>query len=250
MSWSIAIVCEAPADRDTAAALATRAACEAFPDWMQPEYLTYRGLRPADPHLFWRDVRALARRDRANVAGFMRGAPPSPDAHAAARALLLIARRRDDGDNVDAVLLVRDSDSDPDRRHGLEQARDHEPWPFPVVVGLAHPKRECWHVCGFEPADAAEEAAVARLTAELGPDFRRKTEALTAKHDPANDKRSAKRVLGELTGGNSDREARCLTGLSLVELAGRGRNNGLADFLEDVKARLLPLFGHVPPGPT
>lgn len=245
MSWSIAVVAEAPADRDTAATLATRAASEAV-DWMQPEYLTFRGRLPTDEVLRWRQVKPLAVEHGVEVIGFMQGEPASPDAHTAAKALLLIARRRDDGDDVDAVLLIRDSDGERDR-DGLEQARRYEPWPFRVVIGLAHTKRECWHICGFEPAGAAEEEVVARLTTELGSGFRRKTESLTAKHDPANNTRSAKRVLSELTGGDAAREAACLTALPMDELVDRGRNNGLADFLAEVKQHLLPLFGGPPP---
>lgn len=244
MSWSLAVVAEARADRATAAGLVTRVVRHDH-DWVEPEYLTFRGFRPDEPLLRWQDVKAVAGQNRVTVAGFMRGAPPSPDAHTAFRALLLFARCLADGDKVDAVLLIRDSDGDRARRHGLEQAREVEPWPFAVVIGVAHTKRECWHVAGFEPADDLEREAVAGLTAELGPDFRRRTEELTAKHD--SDKRSAKRVLDVLTVGDPDRERRCLTGPPLDVLKDRGERNGLNDFIEEVEARLVPLFAHRPP---
>ena len=245
MSWSIAIVCEALADRETASALATRAACEAF-DWMEPEYLSFRGFYPTESQLLWRDVKTLAAAKRITVSGFFRGEPASPDAHTATRAPLLFERGKDDTGSIDAVFLVRDSDNDLTRRDGLNQARDAEPWGFPIVIGLAHTKRECWHIAGFEPESDAERERLAALHQELGFHPCHKSEELTAKHDPANDRRSAKRVLRELSNDDRDREYRCLQALPLEELSQRGQANGLADFLAELRTRLLPLFGHHP----
>jgi hypothetical protein len=245
MSWSIAIVSEAPADRETASALATRAACEAF-DWMLPEYLSFRGFHPTESQLLWRDVKTLAGANRITVSGFFRGAPASPDAHTATRALFLFERCKDDIGNVDAVFLVRDSDNDLTRREGLNQARDAEPWSFPIVIAFAHTKRECWHIAGFEPESDAESQRLADIHQELGFHPCHRSEELTAKHDAANDKRSAKRVLWQLTNDDRDREYRCLKALPLEELAQRGKSNGLADFLTELRTHLLPLFGHHP----
>lgn len=245
MSWTIALVCEAPADHATATALATRAACETCAldpalDWVQPEYLTYRGFRPDTTHLLWRDVKTVALENGVSVIGFLNGLQASPDAHNAKRALALFDRL---DARPDAVLLVRDSDGDLERRTGLEQARAAEPWPFAVLIGLAHTKRECWHICGFEPEEPDSEAERERLTAarsEVGLNLKTDTEQLTAKHD--TDKKSAKRVLELLTGGSWDREQRCLTHLPLSALRERGEHNGLRAFLEEVRARLVPLF--------
>ncbi|MDB5309624.1 MAG: hypothetical protein JWO38_3826 [Gemmataceae bacterium] len=246
MSWSIAIVCEAPADRDTASCLATRAVREAV-EWMEPEYLAYRGFRSTDSHLLWKHVKTLAAENRVTVTGFMRGEPPSPDAHNAMRALLLFTRCVDEVGQRDGVLLIRDSDNDLTRHSGLNQARDHDLWPFKVVIGFAHTKRECWHISGFEAEAGPEREVVGELSSELGFDFRRSSEELTAKHD--NDKRSAKRVLSRLTEADPDREHRCLTHLPLTELKARGRHNRLAAFLEEVERHLVPLFAPpVPPG--
>jgi hypothetical protein len=247
MSWSIALVCEAPADRDTATALVTRIACETI-DWMEPEYLTYRGFLATESQLLWKHVKSVAGANRVTVTGFMRGAPPSPDAHNAMRALLLFTRCTEQVGKVDAVLLIRDSDNDLGRRDGLNQARDHEPWPFAIVIGFAHTKRECWHIACFEPQDDTERSRVDRLRQELGFNPCEKSEELTAKHDAANDKRSAKRVLDVLTSGDRDREQACVLTLPLPEIARRGSSNGLTEFLNEVVTRLFPVFGHhVPP---
>ncbi len=244
MSWSIAIVCEAPADRETASSLAARVVCDAV-NWMEPEYLVYRGFRPTDPHLLWIDVFTQAGTYRFPKIGLMRGEPGSPDAHAATRALLLLTRLKIDIGPVDAVFLIRDSDNDLSRRDGLNQARDREQWPFPVVIGFAHTKRECWHIAGFQAEDEQEQQRLDELNEELGGDPCTRSEELTAKHD--YDKRSAKRVLKVLTNGDPERQQRCLTALPLDELARRGKNNGLADFLTELRQHLLPLFGAVPP---
>ncbi|QJW96354.1 hypothetical protein [Frigoriglobus tundricola] len=239
MSWSIAVVCEAPADRETAVALATRAVCEheSVREWMEPEYLHFRGYRPDDPHLLWREVKATAVANRVSVVGFINGLPASPDAHNALRALNLFNRL---DPRPDAVVLVRDSDGDLSRRTGLQQARDAEPWPFPVVVGLAHTKRECWHIAGFEPKDGDEHERLENERRHLGFDPRKQSHELTAKHDEKNDKRSAKRVLTVLTADDLIREAECLA--VIVILLERGEENGLRAFLQEIATLLLPLF--------
>lgn len=236
MSWSIAVVCEASADRQTAATLATRVACERV-DWMEPGYLQFRGYRPDDAHLLWREVKATAVANRVSVVGFINGLPASPDAHNAMRALILFNR-------LDlkpaAVMLVRDSDDDLERRDGLHQAREVEPWPFPVAIGLAHTKRECWHIAGFEPKNGEELERLESERRHLGFDPRTRSHELTAKHDENNDKRSAKRVLTVLTADDLTREAECLAALAVLHE--RGEENGLRAFLGEIETLLVPLF--------
>jgi hypothetical protein len=239
MSWSIAVVCEAPADRQTVVALATRVACEheSVRDWMEPEYLQFRGYRVDDPQLLWRAVKATAVANNVSVVGFINGLPASPDAHNAMRALILFNRL---DPKPDAVMLIRDSDNDLERRDGLHQARESEPWPFPVVIGFAHTKRECWHLAGFEPKEEEERQRLADERQHLGFDPRTHSHELTAKSDENNDKRSAKRVLAVLTGDYLEREAECLVALALLHE--RGEENGLRAFLQEIEARLVPMF--------
>jgi hypothetical protein len=204
---------------------------------MEPEYLQFRGYRTDEPHLLWRAVKATAVANNISVVGFINGLPASPDAHNALRALILFNRL---DPRPDAVVLLRDSDGDLERRAGLDQARDAEPWPFPVVIGFAHTKRECWHLAGFEPKDEEEHQ---RLTAErqhLGFDPRTHSHELTAKHDEKNDKRSAKRVLAVLTADDLNRETECLAVLAI--LYERGEEIGLRAFLQEIDAHLVPLF--------
>lgn len=131
---------------------------------------------------------------------------------AARRALLLLMN----GPKLDAVVLVRDSDNQLERRLGLEQARKDRKWPFQVVIGLAIPKRESWVLVGFEPQEALAQAR--RETGDL------------------------KRILQLLVGNDYDREEACWTECPLETLAERGQSNGLAEYLEEVRTRLVPLF--------
>jgi hypothetical protein len=206
---------------------------------MEPEYLHFRGYRTDEPYILWRVVKATAIANNVSVVGFINGLPASPDAHNALRALLLFNRL---DPQPDAVILMRDSDGDLDRRTGLHQARDAEPWPFPVVIGFAHTKRECWHICGYEPENDDERQLLTETGSDVGFDVLRRSDELTAKHSSTTDKRSAKRVLSKLCGDDQDRMLRCLTAVPISKLKERGVNNGLTHFLEQLETLLVPLF--------
>ena len=60
-------------------------------------------------------------------------------------------------------------------------------------------------------------------------------------------KRSPKRVLQELTAGDPDRERICWQQTPLVTLRERGTENGLTAYLDEVRTKLAPLIGHIPP---
>lgn len=241
MTVSVAVVCEAPADRVTIATLAERVIRDAAP-WIEPEamgdFVEWRGFRRGDTHLEWTALKKHAD-DLKLVIRFRDVQPLHPYAQNALRAIRVLARAPD---RVDAVVMVPDSDCDTDRMKGLQQARDYAREALPIVVGLAHTKRECWHLCGFEPESDTERDLLAELGSELGFDVLTRSEELTAKHAANTDKRSAKRVLSKLCGDDREREARCLTALPLAKLKQRGATNGLADFLQQLESRLLPLF--------
>ncbi|WP_437302459.1 hypothetical protein [Sorangium sp. So ce388] len=140
-----------------------------------------------------------------------------------------------------AVLLVRDSDGkEAERRQGLEQARRDAAWPFEVILGVAHPMRECWVLAGFIPGTKQETASLGDLRKELGFDPTARSQELDASNKKA--KKSPKRVLDRLTGGEDEREARCWTDPPLGDLRQRGKDNGLAAFLSEIEDRLVPAF--------
>jgi hypothetical protein len=238
--FSFAVVCEAPADLRLAAALADRVLCQEV-DWIESEdlelYRQWRGLESTESHLEWHSVARLAEQQTLKPHGHFGGEPGAPDAIPARKALMLLARSQN---LPDAVVLIRDTDRQEKRRRGLEQARNAADWPFEVVLAVAHTKRECWVLAGFDPRSEAEKDALAEIRQELGFDPRLQAEGLTASgsHAPRN----AKRVLDRLLAGNQDREEDCWTASNLEVLKERGLRSGLADYLEEVRERLVPLF--------
>jgi hypothetical protein len=239
-AYVLAVVCEADTDRRTATGLADRVLCREV-DWIEPENLNghrkWQGLVEGSSHLEWHQIKGHAHARGLKAHGHFTGEPGAPDAFAARLALLLLATT---GQRPAAAVLVRDTDGQQERKLGLEQARRDRDWPFPVVIGSADPKRESWVLAGFEPRTSDEEASLAQLRQELGFDPRFRAEALSAKAPGAL--RDAKRVLSLLARGDYDREQSCWVDCRLEDLVERGRLNGLADYLEEVRTKLVPLF--------
>jgi len=243
-AFSLVIVCEAIADYRVASILADRVLC-AEVEWIGTETLDlhrrWQGVDAGSSNIEWHWVRNLAKQYGLKVWGKFSGESGAPDARAARLVLQLLLAT----DNLpDAVLLIRDSDEDNERRIGLEQARAEQSWPFPIAIGLAHVKRECWVLAGFEPQGKAEQRTLADLERELGFDPRLQSHALRGK---PGEPRYAKLVLHRLVGGDKDREEACWTGCELEILRARGVKTGLADYLEEVRTRIVPLFADPAP---
>jgi hypothetical protein len=162
--FTFVVVCEAEADCSTVTTLADRVLYDAV-EWMQGQDLD--GIRQwrgdgAARFVAWSTLRERTRglRKFGTAYGHFGGEPGAPDAHAARRALLFLTN---EGAPIDAVILVRDSDGDLSRARGLAQARESGRWRFAVIVGLAHTKRECWHLVGFRPRNAVETSRLAAV---------------------------------------------------------------------------------------
>ncbi|WP_164017862.1 hypothetical protein [Pyxidicoccus trucidator] len=251
-SFEFGVVCEALADQRTACELADRTLREAV-EWLDDPVVLdsvrrWRGLedRADEPFLKWAHVKdafksssSFAHGGVRSIFGPFNGEAAQPDALSARKALLLFAALRR---CPDAVLLVRDSDADPDRiaAQGLKQVREKYRWPFKVVIGMAHPKREAWVLAGFVPRNAGEESRLQELRARLSLD------PITASHELAASehgaKKDIKRALDELTQEDWERERQCLEETPLAVLEQRGQKNGLAEFLKEVRERLVPLL--------
>ena len=144
-------------------------------------------------------------------------------------------------DKIDGVVLVWDMDGQANaRKLGLEQARveAQKLVPFQIILGRPDRMREAWVLAGFDPLTSGEQDRLDNERQQLG--FHPCTEAhlLTA---TGTAKRSPKRVLAVLTGGEQGREAQCWTDTALATLRERGAGSGLADFLGEVAQRLVPL---------
>ncbi|NOK09999.1 hypothetical protein HNS30_13270 [Corallococcus exercitus] len=239
------MVCEAPADREAACTLADRVLVDAI-DWLDDGMLDaqrrWQGRTPAEPFLRWASVKDEA--DKAGLKGLFGhfgNKPGEPDALVARRALMLFMK----ADKApDAVMLIRDSDADPRRRIGLEQARDDGRWEFPVVIGVAEPKRECWVLAGLE-VKTSEEDALRKVEQRLSFHPVRDAHRLTAsEHGAKND---AKKALEELTSGDPERERECLRDTPLNTLRERGQRVGLTHFLTEVRERLVQVMDNRQP---
>jgi hypothetical protein len=241
MPLSLVVVCEARADFETASVLADRLICESI-DWIEPDSLDYHrrydGHDSDRPFLTWARLEELAKEASIRPRGFIEGQPADLDAAQAQRALIYIKAKLP---ATEAVLLVRDDDREKVRRRGLEQARAASSMRECIIIGLAHTKRECWVLAGFEARNDQERDLLAEVREELGFDPCTRAEELTAKHD--HDKRSAKGVLKRLVQSNHEREASCWKHTPLQLLRDRGESTGLRDYLDEIQKRLVPLLG-------
>lgn len=241
MTRRIAVVHEAEADCTTATELADRAIVEAIP-WMNEDDIgparQWLGFTPGGLRLSWKSMEQLARNAGIRVRGHFANEPAEPDAKAGLRAIRYV---REAYPELDAIVLIRDQDDQPERRLGLEQARavDHDG--LPIVVGVAVVTREAWVISGFHAQDDVEAAKIAAARSRLGFDPCVRSHLLTA-HKHLTDKTSPKRALTELTAGDPERERHCWARTPLDALRERGTENGLADFLADVQLRLAVLF--------
>ena len=231
---SIGLVVEAPADAQSARILIDRV-LRAHADWIDDSMLDYlrvwRGIEPESLVTYWKKIPALARAHAIRSHGHFSDEPAAPDAHAARRALLLFTKLG----MTDAVVMLRDADAQPERRTGLEQARESSPHHDRIAIGVAEPEREAWLVAGFQPRDDDERATLASERQRLGFD-----PCLTPQSLRGDEKRSAKKVLATLTASSRDRQHQCLAETPLEHLCERGEACGLAAFIDDLKTRVAP----------
>ena len=240
MTRRIAVVHEARADFEDATLLADRVLLESI-DWLEEDLLpTQRewvSHHSAGLRLKWTNIDDLARAAGIRARGHFEGEPGRPDAATARRAILFLLNEYPD---LQAIVLIRDQDDQPERRTGLDQARQVTRR-VPIVVGLAVVEREAWIISGFDPRDEHESARLSQERATLGFDPRLRSHELTAcKDDQA--KRSPKRVLRELSSSILDREKSCLVETSLETLRERGSENGLRTYVDEVHDQLRPLI--------
>lgn len=253
----ILLVCEGPTDPPLVCDLADRVLRDAV-DWLRDhdsldELRSYRGLDENEPYLAWKNVKERFEEARLRLGRRFGSEAPSPDQVTTRKLLLLIAAHHQaskGGSGVDGVLIFRDADHQPERRQGIEAARDefvrnHEApeslhaWRQHIAIAVAEPKNEAWVMAGFEPAGDSEQAAFDAARTELGFAPNASPEGLDAREHGA--KRSAKRVLEKLC-PDPDRRARCWRETPLEVLSQRGQRCGLTPFLDEVRKQLATLF--------
>jgi hypothetical protein len=246
MSLRFAVVFEHYDDFVTATELADRVFCECH-DWVN-DYLPHTRQWLSDhrgARFTWTGIKNDAMSVGVRVHGHFLDGPGLADAASARRAIKYL---REVDDALHAIMLIRDRDDQPERRQGLEQARIEHASVLArpvVVIGFAVVERESWVISGFQPIDGDEQTRLDNLRQELGFFPHENSHQLTASKDDTAP-RSPKRVLRALTGGVNDRERSCWNDTPLGVLRQRGSENGLVEFLNEVRDRLAPLIGHVP----
>jgi len=235
------VIAEAKADFVLVTELADRVLVEKI-DWLETVHLDssreWIDHENDEDALTWAVISNKANAAGIRVRGNFGQGTISSDARATRRALIYIRQRFP---AVDAIVLSRDIDDDPERLEGMQQAIRSHSAGISAVIAAANPKREAWVLCGFDPRDADEQLRLAECRQQLGCDPREKSQTLTARG--AQDLRNAKRVLGILTDSNLDRESACWRETALDTLRQRGQENGLADYLTDVQEKLVPQVG-------
>ncbi len=237
-SLSIAIVCEDKPDADLARTLCDRTACDhPHLDWL-PEHLesnrTYIGLDNEFDFVKWASCKKLPSRAH----GHFGDKPGNPDASITRKILVAIERQLPEGT---IVILVRDSDNHlSERMAGICQAMKHAGYSGTIIVGMPHCNREAWVLNGYDAFDDDEAKLLKEMRKELGFDPRTKPDRLTAQSEES--RKSSKRILYKLTGGDRDRERKCWEETPLDKLKERGDGSRLRDFLEQLETKLVPYF--------
>lgn len=241
MSLRFVVVSEARADFTTATELADRILLEQV-RWLEESTLEHQrnwiGDTPLGNPLTWKSIPSLARSLGIHVHGHFDGDPALPDARAVRRAIAYVQHQLSP---VGAILLIRDSDDQSQRRGGLEQARAADSEECGIVIGVAIIERESWVVSGFQAQNVAEAERLNVESQKLGWDPCLNSHQLTAGKDDGA-LRSPKRVVASLVGTDWERQRECWTATPLSTLRERGVENGLADYLAEIANRLVPII--------
>lgn len=238
MTKRFVVIGEAVADRTTARELADRVLIDNI-SWLKndPELLeqqrSWVEQLPDCTSLTWKDMASVANKLRVYRHGPFNGRHGAPDAAAGLKAITVILRMLG---TVDAIVLIRDADKQPERLQGLAQAKDiFKNEIKEIVLAVADPKRESWIVVGFEPKNSVEKLKIETVRKRIDFDPRLRSHELTGKRD-------AKQVLSDLTDDNWEREQACWRETPLDILRQHGSENGLNNFLTEVETLLVPLI--------
>jgi hypothetical protein len=247
------VIVESSADYRIATDLATRIIVDKI-EWIEPyldNTIQWRGLQDGTTYSCWRDIgkirKEIEEQGTIRLPRFLRrnSQPLKADGAAALQVLQLVALLQKNR-QIRAVLFIRDLDNQPERRLGLEQAREefhHRTLSIVTIIGTADTKREAWVLNGFEPLNEIEEAMLGELRKALGFDPTLEAHRLrSVSRQGAERTRNVKVIVEMLTGDGSEREAHCWTATDLNLLRQRGVNTGLTAYLQEVEYHLIPIL--------
>ncbi|MDI3285574.1 hypothetical protein [Polyangium sp. 15x6] len=152
--------------------------------------------------------------------------------------ILYLARALSKIERVDALLIVVDMDKHgAGGREGMDKARSATfvSKPFRIAIGCPNPNREAWILAGFVPTRPEERKALDELRKKLAFSLPDEPHRIREAGDPH-------KVIEQLTNDDPTREDRCLEEPPLETLATRGKDAGLADFLNELRREILPLY--------
>lgn len=122
------------------------------------------------------------------------------------------------------------------------QARDEKQGELVVVMATPNPEREAWALNGFVCNGADEEQRLSLICQQLSFNPCEEARRLRYSSRTSRPDRDPKRILGDLTNQNAEREEQCWKETALSILQARGRQTHLEEFLGEVRERLLPLL--------
>jgi len=250
----VGIAAESEGDLSWVCGLADRILCNDV-EWIEPEVIDSFRTWCGHDGRSWMDVHRVS--DEARVRGLrcyghFDGEPGAIDAHMFRAIFLLFL---DEDTRPDAVVVCRDVDGDDERVRGFHQAsRGHtirgsvQPWPFSIIGAIASPEIEAWLIAGFSAPTSVEADALAIVRQRIGFDPRLHPERLTSKKP--EDKKDAKRVLDEISYDDPGRVKESWASAPLEALIERGKASGLADYIGDVRSKLVPAVAGIALGTT
>ncbi|MCA9641005.1 MAG: hypothetical protein H6718_21605 [Polyangiaceae bacterium] len=180
---------------------------------------------------------ARAREEKLNFYGGFQNDPKALEARQYRAAILLFMKVCKPPPTL--LIIARDLDGEPNRRHGFESAVEHTKPPFPVVLAAPQPEAEAWYVAGYVPRDDTERKRLDEVTRKLGFDPTERPHQL--KSTTHASVRDAKSVL-EMLEPNRDRWIECLDEpWSVLERHGDG-SVGMCEFVSHLRAALTVVF--------
>lgn len=250
----IIVIVEADADFQIATKLAERVLVENI-QWLEDEQLQYQlkwsGLESNTTYSCWKnmsqiiaDLKQYSNYRAPRFLGRSKSGSWKADGAAAKKVLNVVRFLRRQRD-IQAILLIRDLDNQPERRKGLEQARlddsDRQPT-LEIVLGTSDRAREAWVLNGFVPLNEDERLTLKGIKAQLTFDPCEDAHRLRSNSSVEPERlRNPKIVLDQLTEGVYERQRQCWEEPPLTLLSQRGRKTGLTTYLSEVGDRLVPL---------
>jgi hypothetical protein len=154
------------------------------------------------------------------------------------RAQLIVWKDSHRAERIDAAFLVRDLD----RKEGRLEAMRFvlgDAWPFAVVAVWCQPEVEAWAIACFVAKNKAGEERLDQVRKRIS--FCPVAEPERLHSTVRNSDRDAKKIAEELFGGDRERSLSWLE-LPFETLRQRGANIGLADLIDQLDEKIVPLL--------